>query len=464
MILRTLGYYDDFVCIGGACQNSCCIGWELDIDEATCDYYRSVPGPFGDRLRSHMAAGSFRDEDCHTFCLTVDGRCPLLNSDGLCDIVLNLGPEALCEICSEYPRYTFELGDAVEKSLTISCEEAARLMFTRTRPLAINESPLDTEETGEELAGDDFADTEESEEDTFENPADDGFEEAGDEENEDIAPEITFLRAELIRLLQDRALPLKTRVIRAIRLTEKAQALINEAPLSETPLMDSLTALFREEADVMVAPAEENDCVSHGENPVAENDSFSHIVRPAAGNDSSSQAEDPTAEGDSFSPAEDPTAEGDSFSPAEGLAARLDLLSGCEVLSSEWTDAVDRIRTAFDRQTPDWPAFMGKLYYPRQVDYEHLLVYFLFRYMPRAAYDFDAAGKLAFAVFATLVIRDLDWAVFQEKGGDFTVLDRIRTVGIVSREIEHSDYNLDTLFEDIAFDEHFHAEGLIRQL
>jgi hypothetical protein len=128
LILRTLGYYDDFVCIGGACQNSCCIGWELDIDEATCDYYRSLPGPFGDRLRAHMAAGSFRDEDCHTFCLTVDGRCPLLNADGLCDIVLTLGPEALCEICSEYPRYTFELGDAVEKSLTISCEEAARLL------------------------------------------------------------------------------------------------------------------------------------------------------------------------------------------------------------------------------------------------------------------------------------------------------------------------------------------------
>ena len=124
----------------------------------------------------------------------------------------------------------------------------------------------------------------------------------------------------------------------------------------------------------------------------------------------------------------------DPVSPAEGLSARLALLAGCEVLSHEWTEAVDRVRAAFSRQEPDWAAFMEQLYYPRQVDYEHLLVYFLFRYMPRAAYDFDAAGKMAFAVFATLVVRDLDWAVFVENGGHFSITDRIRTAGIVSRE------------------------------
>lgn len=440
MILRTLGYYDDFVCIGGACKNSCCIGWELDIDEATCDYYRSLPGPFGDRLRAHMAAGSFRDEDCHTFCLTVDGRCPLLNKDGLCDIVLTLGPEALCEICSEYPRYTFELGDAVEKSLTISCEEAARLMFTRTRPLIISESPLDPDEDSGEAYASEAAD-------------DESYEYDDEEENDDISAEITLLRERLIGILQDRTSPLRSRVIRAVRLTEKAQALINGAELSETPLMDSLTELIQKE---------EAEHVSAGAGEFSDPGRTDSGAMVDCGSDPNLGRTDSGAMADQSS---DPDlARTNPLTPAEGLSARLALLEGCEVLSGEWTDAVDRMRAAFSKEEPDWEAFMGQLYYPRQVDYEHLLVYFLFRYMPRAAYDFDAAGKLAFAVFATLVIRDLDWAIFLENGGHFSITDRIRTAGIVSREIEHSDYNLDTLFEDIAFDENFHADGLIRQL
>ena len=25
-------YYDDFKCIGSECPNSCCIGWDIDLD------------------------------------------------------------------------------------------------------------------------------------------------------------------------------------------------------------------------------------------------------------------------------------------------------------------------------------------------------------------------------------------------------------------------------------------------
>lgn len=32
-------YYGDFHCIGGSCKDSCCIGWEVDIDEDTYEYY-----------------------------------------------------------------------------------------------------------------------------------------------------------------------------------------------------------------------------------------------------------------------------------------------------------------------------------------------------------------------------------------------------------------------------------------
>ena len=42
MRLRVPYYYKEFKCIAGACKDSCCVGWEIDIDEDTFSYYRVV--------------------------------------------------------------------------------------------------------------------------------------------------------------------------------------------------------------------------------------------------------------------------------------------------------------------------------------------------------------------------------------------------------------------------------------
>ena len=44
-------YFDVFHCIASACPDSCCQEWDVDVDEASAEYYRSLPGPLGDRLR-----------------------------------------------------------------------------------------------------------------------------------------------------------------------------------------------------------------------------------------------------------------------------------------------------------------------------------------------------------------------------------------------------------------------------
>ena len=114
MRLRVPYYYKEFKCIAGACKDSCCVGWEIDIDEDTFSYYQEVEGDFGDRLRSSMAAG-----EENTFVLK-NGRCPFLNQENLCDICLELGEEALCQVCTEYPRFVTEYSDVTEKSLALS--------------------------------------------------------------------------------------------------------------------------------------------------------------------------------------------------------------------------------------------------------------------------------------------------------------------------------------------------------
>ena len=51
MIYAYPEYYKDFACIAGDCRHSCCIGWEIDIDEATAEKYRCCGGVLGERMQ-----------------------------------------------------------------------------------------------------------------------------------------------------------------------------------------------------------------------------------------------------------------------------------------------------------------------------------------------------------------------------------------------------------------------------
>lgn len=125
-------YYADFRCIGGACRHNCCIGWEIDIDKDTAAYYRTVQGEMGARLRENIS----RDGEPH-FVLGADERCPFLNADNLCDIIIHLGEEHLCGICNDHPRFKNELPDRVEIGVGMACEEAARLILGKVPPTVL---------------------------------------------------------------------------------------------------------------------------------------------------------------------------------------------------------------------------------------------------------------------------------------------------------------------------------------
>lgn len=118
-------YYNRFSCIKGACRHSCCIGWEIDIDEASLQKFHAVEGQIGRRLRESI------DESGETACfrLSEGERCPFLNQDGLCDLILELGADSLCDICADHPRYRSFFSDREEIGLGLCCEEAARIIL-----------------------------------------------------------------------------------------------------------------------------------------------------------------------------------------------------------------------------------------------------------------------------------------------------------------------------------------------
>lgn len=124
MLFRRPCYYDDFICKADKCSDNCCIGWEICIDEDTAELYRSKDGDFGKRLKNCI---DFSDETA--FILNGE-RCPFLNDKNLCEIIINMGEESLCQICRDHPRYFEWYGNTKEGGIGLSCEEAARLILT----------------------------------------------------------------------------------------------------------------------------------------------------------------------------------------------------------------------------------------------------------------------------------------------------------------------------------------------
>ena len=127
MEITTPDYYHRFRCIAGRCPDSCCKEWDVQVDDASAAYYRGLPGALGDRLRQVLS-----ETEDGVVMVNENGRCPMWRSDGLCRIQAELGEEALCQVCSRFPRLYHDYGDFAEEGLELSCPEAARLILDST--------------------------------------------------------------------------------------------------------------------------------------------------------------------------------------------------------------------------------------------------------------------------------------------------------------------------------------------
>lgn len=134
-------FFDQFKCIGSACTDTCCAGWEIEVDETTAQGYLAEKSAFGDRLRREIGS-----EPGEYFFKLKKNRCPFLNKENLCDIFINLGEDRLCDICREHPRFYNWFGDYTEVGLGLCCEEAERLLFSDSKPLTFVEEVTQDEE------------------------------------------------------------------------------------------------------------------------------------------------------------------------------------------------------------------------------------------------------------------------------------------------------------------------------
>lgn len=140
-------YYKKFACIADKCPDTCCAGWEIVVDGISAEKYNAVCGDFGEKLRRVMKT----DEDGDRIFENINGRCPFLLENGLCEMYIRLGRESLCKTCESFPRHRAYFGSRTETGISLSCPEAARIIMNDPTPIT-----FETEETDSPLVLSDF--------------------------------------------------------------------------------------------------------------------------------------------------------------------------------------------------------------------------------------------------------------------------------------------------------------------
>lgn len=125
-------FYDAFKCIADKCTDSCCVGWEIVIDNDSLSEYKKLNTEFGEKIRENIT-----EDECGSkiFKLDEQERCPFLNEKNLCDIITNCGEDSICYICKEHPRFYNDFAEATEYGLGLCCEEVCRLLIENDAPL-----------------------------------------------------------------------------------------------------------------------------------------------------------------------------------------------------------------------------------------------------------------------------------------------------------------------------------------
>ena len=188
-------YYKKFHCIAGACPDTCCAGWQIQIDPTSLKKYKKAKGTLGNRLKNEIdwKESSFRQ---------YDGRCAFLNDEDLCDLYLEGGGErAFCRTCRTYPRHIEEFEGLREISLSLSCPAAAELILNCSEPVTyLHAENPDRKESYEEF-------------DFF------------------LFTKLTDARSLILKILQDRTLPVTLRTAVVLSLSHDLQERIDKNAL-----------------------------------------------------------------------------------------------------------------------------------------------------------------------------------------------------------------------------------------
>ncbi|SFU70912.1 lysine-N-methylase [Clostridium sp. DSM 8431] len=141
-------YIKEFKCIGGECEDTCCAGWDIDIDKVSFKKYFKTENT---EMKKMFQKNIYNNEYCTSpdvdygrVKLKKGKRCPFLDDKNLCVIYSNLGEDYLSNVCTCYPRILNLVDGKYERSLDVACPEAARIILSKEEGIKFEdrEEPL----------------------------------------------------------------------------------------------------------------------------------------------------------------------------------------------------------------------------------------------------------------------------------------------------------------------------------
>jgi len=127
-LIRIPEYVEQFSCIGPSCEDTCCAGWRIELDQPTFERYETLSYPNSEPLSNSMTKVQTNASARNYGEMILNERmeCPMLTKERLCSIQLQWGEQQLSPICNSYPRVTNVVEGMYERSTLLSCPEAAR--------------------------------------------------------------------------------------------------------------------------------------------------------------------------------------------------------------------------------------------------------------------------------------------------------------------------------------------------
>lgn len=367
MIILKPDYYNEFSCIASDCPDTCCMGWQIVIDEESIEKYKTVDGYYKDTLDKNI------DWEEEVFYLDKQKRCAFLTNDNLCDMYRNLGKDSLCKTCRTYPRHIEEFENIREINLSLSCPEVARIIINKKEPVFYLSEENEDYEEFEEFDPFLFSCLEDT-------------------------------RNTIIGILQNRNWSISVRVALVWKIALEVQGCIDEEELFSY-----------------------NDVLERYEN--------------ASENDLHRVEEDLEKYHSDIKLVYD-------FSKLEfGKLYELELL--CDewdnMLNETWTSIYDVGYEAYRKICKEFKYWCDESFDNMDIIVEQILVYFIYTYMCGAVYDGNLFSKLKMSIMSALYIKEIFMAKWWNNKKSADIKEIISISYRYSRELEHSDLNLDIL-------------------
>ena len=186
-------YFDKFRCIADKCPDTCCVGWEVDIDSETAEKYHCLNGSLGEKIKRKM----IKDQDGdNVFTLSEGDRCPFLNDCNLCEIYIGAGESYLSKTCTLFPRFFDDFGSFREMGLGFGCPEGARIILEDEEKFSLK-TDGETSENSEEI-------------------------------DEDFLEKLMCLREKIFDILESENVDFKNKIINVLNLAKAFQKSIEE--------------------------------------------------------------------------------------------------------------------------------------------------------------------------------------------------------------------------------------------